>query len=80
MANFGPLMAEISWRLWGTAANFNTFRVLALLLHQRRSMEVNQTLHNVWLSSGLVYYTACPRKNGQLKYNGVVFEILGKHN
>jgi len=32
-------------------------RVLCLgLLHQRRAMEVNQTLHNVWLSPGLVHY------------------------
>jgi len=50
MANFGPLMAEIGLRVWGTAANFIMFHVLASLLHWRRSMEVNQTLHNVWLS------------------------------
>jgi len=31
MANFGPLTAEIGWRVWGTPANFNGFRVLALL-------------------------------------------------
>jgi len=28
MVNFGPLMAEICWRVWGTPANFNGFRVL----------------------------------------------------
>jgi len=28
MVNFGPLAAEICWRLWGTPANFNGFRVL----------------------------------------------------
>ena len=34
MVNFGPLTAEIGWRVWGThAANFNGFRVLASLLH-----------------------------------------------
>jgi len=33
MLNFGPLMAEICWRVWGTPANFNGFRVLAALLH-----------------------------------------------
>jgi len=33
MVNFGPLMAEIDWRVWGTPANFNGFRVLAALLH-----------------------------------------------
>ena len=47
MVNFGLLTAEISWRVWGTTANFNGFRLLALLLHRRRSTEVNQTLHNV---------------------------------
>jgi len=53
MVNFGPLAAEIGWRVWGTPANFNRFRVLALLLHRRRSTEVNQTLHDVWPSPGL---------------------------
>ena len=33
MVNFGPLMAEIRWRIWGTPANFNGFRVLTALLH-----------------------------------------------
>jgi len=56
MVNFGPLMAEIDWRVWGTPANFNGFRVLAALLQRRRSAEVNQTLHGVWPSSGLVHY------------------------
>jgi len=32
MVNFGVLMAEICWRIWGTPANFNGFRVLAALL------------------------------------------------
>jgi len=27
MVNYSPLMAEISWRVWGTPANFNRFRV-----------------------------------------------------
>ena len=33
MVNFGPLAAEICWRVWGTPAHFNGFRVLAALLH-----------------------------------------------
>jgi len=33
MAKFGPLAAEIDPVVWGTAANFNGFRVLAALLH-----------------------------------------------
>jgi len=56
MVNFGPLTTEICWRVRGTPANFNGFCVLASLLHQRRSMEVNQTLHNVWPSPWLVQY------------------------
>jgi len=56
MVTFGPLPAEIDWRVWGTPANFNGFRVLALLLQRRRSMEANQTLHDVWMSPRLVGY------------------------
>jgi len=33
MGNFGPLAAEICWRVWGTRAYFNGFLVLAALLH-----------------------------------------------
>jgi len=56
VVNFGPLTAEICWRVWGTPANFNGFRVLASLLQRRRSPEANQTLHDVWPSLGLVRY------------------------
>ena len=52
MVNFGPLAAEIDWRVWGTPANFIDFRVLASLLQRRRSTEANQTLHDVWQSPG----------------------------
>jgi len=45
-----------SWWVWGTLANFNGFRVLASLLHRLRSMELNQTLHDVWPSPGMVHY------------------------
>ena len=54
MVTFGPLTAEIGWRVWGTPANFNGFRVLASLLHRCRSTEVNQTLHDVWPSPGTI--------------------------
>jgi len=47
MVNTGPLTTEICWRVWGTPANFNWFRVLVSLLHRRRSTEANQTLHDV---------------------------------
>jgi len=53
MVNFGQLTAEIGWRVWGIPTNFNGFRVLAALLLRHRSLEANQTLHDVWPSPGL---------------------------
>ena len=44
MVNFGLLAAEICWRVWGTPANFNGFRVLAALLHSIPVLGVSQTL------------------------------------
>ena len=43
MANFGSLMAEIGLGVWGTPANFNGFRILAVLLHGTLIVGVNQT-------------------------------------
>jgi len=57
MVNFGLLKAEIGWWVWGTPANFNGFRVLVSLLHRHRWTKVNQTLHDVCSSSGLVHYS-----------------------
>jgi len=56
MVNFGPLTADIGSGVWGTPANFNRFRVLALLLQQRRSPEASQTLNDVWPSPRLLHY------------------------
>jgi len=42
--NFGLLTAEIYWRIWGTPATFNGFRVLATLLHGTLVVGVSQTL------------------------------------
>jgi len=44
MVNFGLLMAEICWRVWGIPAHFNGFRVLAALLHGTLVVGVSQTL------------------------------------
>jgi len=55
MVNFGPLMAETSSGVWGTAANINGFRVLPSILQRRRSPEANQTLLDVWPSPGLLH-------------------------
>ena len=57
MANFGPLTSEVCWRVWGTPANFDGFRVLPSLLQRRRSPKANQTSHDVWPSPGLLHYT-----------------------
>jgi len=56
MVNVGALTAEICWWVWGTPANFNRLRVLPSLLHRRGSTEVNQTLHYVWPTPGLIHY------------------------
>jgi len=64
VVNFGPVMAEICRRVWGNPANFHLVRILASLLHWRRSTEVNKTLQDVLPSPGLVHYVhfggACP--------------------
>ena len=44
MVNFGPLTAEIDWRVWGTLSYFNGYRVLAALLHGSQVVGVSQTL------------------------------------
>jgi len=45
MVNFDPLAAETGpYVVWGTPANFNGFRVLAVLLHGTPVLGVSQTL------------------------------------
>jgi len=56
MVNFVPLVTEIGFPVWGTPANFKRFCILASLLHQRQSTDINQTLHDVWPSPELVHY------------------------
>jgi len=53
MVNFGPLVAEIVSLVWGTAGNFNGFRVLEALLHGTVVVGVSQTLRR--LSEGATY-------------------------
>jgi len=58
MVNFVLLIAEICWRVWGTPANLNVFRVLTALLHGTLLVGVSQTaalnrgrhLHSAWRS------------------------------
>ena len=81
MVNFGPSEAEIGLPVWGTLANFNGFRVLASLLHQCRSTEVDQTLHDVWPSHGLVHYIyifagSCPLTEFYQVQNSLSVQVL----
>jgi len=46
MVNFGPLTADICWRVSGTPANFNGLRVLAALLHGTLLVGISQTLQH----------------------------------
>jgi len=43
IVNLGPLAAKIRWRICGTPANFNGFRILAALLHGTLVVGVSQT-------------------------------------
>jgi len=43
MVNFGPVAAEMDPVVWGTPANFNGDRVLAVLLHCTPVLGVSQT-------------------------------------
>jgi len=81
IVNSGPLTAEIGWRVWGTSANFNGFRVLASLLHRRRSTDVDQTLHDVWPSPRLVHYIytfgcSCPLTEFCQVQNSLCVQVL----
>jgi len=44
MVNFGLLAAEINPVVWDTPAYFNSFRILAALLHGSEVVSVSQTL------------------------------------
>ena len=46
MVNFGLLTAEICWRIWGTPANFNGFRVTAR--HSSSGRKPNFAALNRW--------------------------------
>jgi len=81
MVNFDPLTAEISWRVRGTPANINGFRVLPSLLQRRRSPEANQTLYDVWPSPWLLQYIfvfggSCPLTKFCPVQNSLYVQVL----
>jgi len=60
-SQYGELRPTNGWHrltfgCLGTPANCNGFRMLASLLHRRRSPEANQTVHDLWPSPGLVHH------------------------
>jgi len=65
MVNFGLLMAEIRWRVWGTPANFNGFSVLAALLHGTLVVGISQTLWRPsrWALAYILVYFILPQFN-----------------
>jgi len=72
--NFGLLAAEICWRVWGTPANFNRFRILAVLLHGTLVVGVSQTLRH-W-TKGATYIRQGGHHVGQWPTFVVVHFIL----
>jgi len=57
------------------------FGVLASLLNSHRSTEVNQTLHDVWPSPGLVHYIytfggSCPLTEFNQVQNSLCVQVL----
>jgi len=58
-AQYGQLWHTKAWNRFGSLGHpskFQRFRVLPSLLRRRRLPEVNQALHDVWPSPGLVHY------------------------
>jgi len=77
-------MAEIGSGVWGTPTNFNGFRILPSLVQRHRSLEANQTLHNVPLSPGLVHYVyifkdCCPLTEFCPVQNSLYVQVLSSH-
>jgi len=70
MVNFGLLAADICWRVWGTSANFNGFRVLAALLHGTLVVCVSQTLRR-WTEGA-----TCIRQGGHHVGHWPTFLVL----
>jgi len=65
MVSVGPLTVEICWRVLGTRAYFNGFRIFVSSLHRRRLTEINQTSHGVgrllrWCSLIIIFRGSCP--------------------
>ena len=73
MGNFGPLAAKIVSLVWGTPGNFNSFRVLAALLHGTLVVDVSQTAA---LKRGRHLYSAGRPSRWALTHILVVFSFF----
>jgi len=73
MANFGPLVAEISCLVWGSPANFNGFHVFSALLHGTLVVGVSQTAA---LRRGSHLYSAAQPSRWALAYI-IVWDCIG---
>jgi len=56
MTDFGSVTAEIGLSIWGTPANFNGFRILAMLLHGTPVVGVSQTLRRWTQGATYIWY------------------------
>ena len=65
MVNFGPLTAEIGWRVWGTPANLNGFRVV-FICTAYRGIEITAM-------QGIRTKLQCSQKNGSTTARSVQF-------
>jgi len=72
--NFGPLAAEICWRVWGTPANFNGFCILASLLHGTLVVGVSQIAA---LNRGRHLYSAGRQSRWALPYLTLPYLTFG---
>ena len=76
MVNFGVLMAGICWRVWGTPANFNEFRVLAALLHGTLVVPCS----NAAKTRNSLKFAGVPHTTGLISAaSGPKFTILWRH-
>jgi len=72
-SQYGELQATNSWDRLASLGHPSKFQRLSRLgfiaIHRRRSAEVNQTLHDVWLFPGLIHYVCIL---GALAPNGIL--------
>ena len=79
MVNFGLLAAEIGAVVWGTPANFNDFRVLAVLLHGSQVVSVSQTLRR-WTEGATYMFGRATITLGIGRHSSLTLNLLRNEN